>query len=90
MRRPVLSCGLGACVLLASVALAQNSNTSTSANPMRLPVGQTFKQFTFPVYGPDGQLRYSFFATAATGVTLNRAEADELRIEVYETWLERI
>src|ERR1700761_6561156 len=83
MRRPVLSWGLGACVLLAGVALAQNA--ATSENTMHLPVGQTFKQFTFPVYGPDGALRYSFFATEATGVTLNRAEADNLRIEVYET-----
>ena len=82
MRRPVLSWGLGACVLLAGVALAQNAGTG--ANAMRLPVGQTFKQFTFPVYGPDGGLRYSFFATEATGVTINRAEADNLRIEVYE------
>jgi len=82
MRRPFLSWGLGACVLLAGVALAQNAGTG--ANTMRLPVGQTFKEFTFPVYGPDGGLRYSFFATEATGVTINRAEADNLRIEVYE------
>jgi hypothetical protein len=66
-------------VLLAGVALAQNSGSNQS-----LPVGQTFKQFTFPVYGPDGQLHYSFFAVTATGITLNRAEADDLRIEVYE------
>jgi hypothetical protein len=65
--------------LLAGSALAQNSGGNQS-----LPVGQTFKQFTFPVYGTDGQLQYSFFAVTATGITLNRAEADDLRIEVYE------
>src|ERR1700761_2483617 len=62
MRRPVLSWGLGACVMLAGVALAQNA-----AAP-----------------GPDGQLHYSCYAVQATGITLNRAEADDLRIEVYE------
>jgi hypothetical protein len=84
MRLPILSRGLGACVLLASVALAQNSGTSDGGSTQSLPVGQTFKQFTFPVYGPDGQLHYSFFAVAATGVTINRAEADTLTIDVYD------
>ena len=83
MRLPILSRGLGACALLAGIALAQNAGGPGSAS-LSLPVGQTFKQFTFPVIGPDGQLRYSFFAKEATGVTLNRAEADDLRIDVYE------
>ncbi len=47
-------------------------------------MGQTFRQFTFPVYGSDGQLRYTFFAMEATGITLNRAEASDLRIDVFE------
>jgi LPS export ABC transporter protein LptC len=83
MRLPVLSWGIGACALLAGVALAQNAGAPGAA-AQSLPVGQTFKQFTFPVYGPDGQLRYTFFATEATGITINRAEADNLRIDVYE------
>jgi hypothetical protein len=83
MRLPVLSWGIGACALLAGAALAQNAG-GPGPGVQSLPVGQTFKQFTFPVYGPDGQLRYSFFATEATGITLNRAEADNLRIDVYE------
>ena len=83
MRRPVLSWGLGACVMLAGVALAQTA-TAPGPGAQSLPVGQTFKQFTFPVYGADGQLHYSFYAVQATGITLNRAEADDLRIEVYE------
>jgi len=69
--------------LLASAALAQNTGNS-GGNTQSLPVGQPFKQFTFPVYGPDGQLHYSFFAVTATGVTINRAEADDLTIDVYE------
>ncbi|HEX4139695.1 MAG TPA: LPS export ABC transporter periplasmic protein LptC [Candidatus Methylacidiphilales bacterium] len=83
MRLPVLSWGIGACVLLASAALAQNAG-GPGASAQSLPVGQTFKQFTFPVYGSDGQLRYTFFATEATGITLNRAEATNLRIDVYD------
>jgi hypothetical protein len=69
-------------VLLAGAALAQNAGTGESV--LRVPVGQTFRQFSFPVYGPDGQLHYSFFATEATGVTINRAETTNLRIDVYE------
>ena len=83
MRLPILSRGLVACILLAGIALGQNADGPGNGS-QSLPVGQTFKQFSFPVYGPDGQLRYSFFATEATGVTINRAEADNLRIEVYE------
>ena len=81
MRLPILS--LAACALLAGGALAQNTG-GTGGSVLRVPVGQTFKQFSFPVYGPDGQLHYSFFATQATGVTLNRAETTDLRIDVYE------
>jgi hypothetical protein len=66
--------------LLAGLAVAQNAE-----NSQILPVGQTFKQFNYPVYGPDGQLHYSFFAASATGITLNRAEADQLEIDVYES-----
>ena len=71
--------------MLAGVALAQNAAApGPGPGAQSLPVGQTFKQFTFPVYGADGQLHYSFYAVQATGITLNRAEADDLRIEVYE------
>ncbi len=83
MRRPILSWGIGACALLAGVALAQNAS-GPGAGAQSLPVGQTFRQFTFPVYGSDGQLRYTFFAMEATGITLNRAEASDLRIDVFE------
>jgi hypothetical protein len=48
-----------------------------------LPVGQTFKQFEFPVY-EDGKLKSTLFATEATGITLNRAEAKNVKIEIYD------
>ena len=82
MRPPILSAGLVACVLLASVALAQNAGDTSRNAP--LPIGQTFKQFTFPVYGPDGGLKYTLFAVEATGITLNRAETTDLKIEIYD------
>ena len=86
MRLPNLSRGLGACVLLAGMALAQNADGPGNGS-QALPVGQTFKQFSYPVYGIDGQLRYKLFAVEATGITLNRAEATDLQIDVYDNGL---
>jgi lipopolysaccharide export system protein LptC len=83
MRPQILSAGLGACLLLATVAPAQNAGSS-SRNAPGLPVGQTFKQFTYPVYAPDGQLKYTLFAVTATGITLNRADTTNLKIVVYD------
>jgi hypothetical protein len=82
MRPHTLSAGLVACLLLAGVALAQNAGDG-NRNAPTLPVGQTFKQFEFPVY-QDGQLKYTLYATEATGITLNRAETTDLKIEVYD------
>jgi len=74
---------LGASVLVLGTAwtLAQNSGDSTSAP--QLPVGQTFKQFEYPIY-QDGKLKATLSAVAATGITLNRAETSELIIKVYD------
>jgi lipopolysaccharide-assembly LptC-related protein len=79
MRLLLLS--LGACILVLSAAWAQN--TGDSGNAPQLPVGQTFKQFEFPVY-ENGQLKSTLFATEATGITLNRAEAKNVKIEIYD------
>jgi hypothetical protein len=49
----------------------------------QLPVGQTFKQFEFPDY-EDGKLKATFDATEATGITLNRAEAKDVIIKIYD------
>jgi hypothetical protein len=50
---------------------------------LQLPVGQTFKQFEFPVY-QEGKLKATLTATEATGITLNRAETTDLKIDVYD------
>ena len=74
---------LGAGILAVGVAAAQVAGDSGGGNAPQLPVGQTFKQFEFPVY-QDGKLRYTLNAIEARGITLNRAEATNLKIEVYD------
>jgi hypothetical protein len=49
----------------------------------QIPYGQTFKDFQFPLY-QDGQLKATLAAISAKGVTINRAEATELKIELYD------
>jgi hypothetical protein len=49
----------------------------------QLPVGQTNKQFEYPDY-EDGKLKATFYASEATGITLNRAEATDVKIEIYD------
>jgi hypothetical protein len=78
--RPLLL-SVAACILVLSAAWAQNAGDS--GNAPQLPVGQTFKQFEFPVY-ENGQLKSTLFATEATGITLNRAEAKNVKIEIYD------
>jgi hypothetical protein len=78
MRRLFLS--LGTCVLLLGAVWAQS--TGDGGMP-ELPVGQTSRQFEYPDY-ENGQLKAKFYATEATGITLNRAEAKNVRIEVYD------
>jgi hypothetical protein len=78
MRLFILS--LGACTLALGAVFAQNSGESESGP--QLPVGQTNKQFEFPDY-ENGTLKATFFATEATGITLNRADAKNVKIQVY-------
>jgi hypothetical protein len=75
------SLSLGICILVLGVAWAQNAGDGESGP--QLPVGQTFKQFQFPVY-QAGVLKATLSATEATGITLNRAEAKEVKIDIYE------
>jgi hypothetical protein len=58
-------------------------NTSDSGNMPQLPVGQTFKQFEFPIY-QEGKLKATLDATEARGITLNRAETTDLKIQIYD------
>lgn len=82
MKPVVLSIGVS--VLILGVAWAQN--TGTSGNEPQLPVGQVFKNFEFPFYD-NGSLKYTVDAAQAEGITLNRAETKDLKIELYENGL---
>ena len=77
MRRLFLILEVG--VLALGVSTAQTSDTGSP----QLPVGQVFKQFEFPGY-QDGKLKYTLFATEAKGITLNRAETTDLKIDIYD------
>jgi len=61
--------------------VAQNAGDNESGP--QLPVGQTFKQFQFPIY-QSGILKATLDATEATGITLNRAETTDLKIQIYD------
>lgn len=72
---------LGFCALVLGVVSAENSGEGDSAP--QLPVGQTFKNFEYPIY-QDGKLKATLSAATATGITLNRAETTDLKIDSYE------
>ena len=77
-----LSLSLGAAILILGAAYAQTTGTGESLP--QLPVGQTFKQFEWPIY-QDGKLKATLTATQATGITLNRAETTDLQIVINDT-----
>ena len=67
MRFLVLSTGV--CVLFLGTAWAQTTGKSEAA---QLPIGQTNKNFWYPIY-QNGQLKYTLESSQATGITQNRA-----------------
>jgi len=73
-----IGAGLGICTCLLSAAWAQ---TGTGGGP-QIPYGQTFKDFQFPNY-QNGQLNSMLSAASAKGITLNRAETTDLKIQFY-------
>jgi hypothetical protein len=79
MRPLLLSFGMS--VLVLGAVWAQTSGENESGP--QLPVGQTFKQFEYPIY-QDGKLKATLSAATATGITLNRAETTDLKIASYE------
>ncbi len=81
MRSLVLSMGVMT-LIAAGTAWAQAPAGGGGAAP-QIPYGQTFKDFQFPIYN-SGELKATIAAITAKGVTLNRAEATELKIEVYD------
>jgi len=72
---------LAACALFAGAVWAQN--TGEGGGAPQLPVGQTFKQFEFPIY-QNGVLKATLDAIEAKGITLNRAETTDLKIQIYD------
>jgi hypothetical protein len=78
--RPLLL-SLATCIVVTGAVWAQT--TGGTGNMPQLPVGQTFKQFEFPLW-QNGVLKSTLYATEATGITLNRAEATDLKIQVYD------
>ena len=78
--RPLLL-SLAAGILFLGAVRAQNAGESESGP--QLPVGQTFKQFQFPIY-QSGILKATLTSREATGITLNRAEAKDVKIEIYD------
>jgi hypothetical protein len=68
-------------VLVLGAVWAQTTGGNDSGP--QLPVGQTFKQFEYPIY-QDGKLKATLSAVTATGITLNRAETTDLKIDSYE------
>jgi hypothetical protein len=74
---------LGAAVLVLGTAWSVAQNSGDATGGPQLPVGQTFKQFEYPIY-QDGKLKATLSATSATGITLNRAQTSDLKINVYD------
>jgi hypothetical protein len=79
--RPLILSVVG-CLALAGAAWAQQSGDS-SGGISQLPVGQIYKDFQFPYY-ESGQLKFTLTAAEAKGITLNRAETTDLKIDLYE------
>jgi hypothetical protein len=67
---------------MASAARAQSATSDTSS-VTQLPVGQVYKDFQFPLY-QDGQLKFTLAATEAKGITINRAETTDVKIDLYD------
>jgi hypothetical protein len=77
-----LPLSLGLWVVAALVASAQTPPGNSSGNLPQIPFGQTYKDFEFPLY-QNGQLSYTLSAVSATGLTINRAQATDLKIQIY-------
>jgi hypothetical protein len=77
--RPFLL-SLSLCLLALPATVAQTS--PGGANLPQIPFGQVYKDFQFPLY-QNGQLSATFSAVSATGVTINRAETLDLKIDLY-------
>lgn len=75
-----LALSIGVCILVLGVAWAQSPGGIGGA---QLPVGQSFRNFQFPIY-QDSVLKATLSAVQATGITLNRADTTNLEIDLYD------
>ena len=80
MRPLILSIAVGL-ALSGSVAAQQSGGSSSGVS--QLPVGQVYKDFQFPYY-ENGLLKFVLTASDAKGITVNRAETTDLKIELYD------
>ena len=81
MRPFLLSPAAGVLVLsLASSQVSLGSGENTGLP--QIPFGQTYKDFQFPLY-QNGQLSATLSAVSAQGMTINRAQATDLKIDLY-------
>ncbi len=73
-------------VVLVSTAWAQTPSADDRHNSAPLAVGQTFENVTYPSYvsATNNTLANTFHAERATGITPNRARAQNVTIDVYE------
>lgn len=78
MRRLLFSMGIG--LLVSPGAWAQTPSSHDSMP--QIPFGQTYKDFQFPLY-QNGVLSATLSAVSAKGITINRAETTDLKIDLY-------
>ena len=72
-------------LVLAGAARAQATTAASSSDSTgvsQLPVGQVYKQFQFPYY-QNGLLKFVLTASEAKGITINRADTTDLKIDLY-------
>jgi hypothetical protein len=68
---------------LATLGGAQQQPGGSSGGVSQLPVGQIYKDFQFPYY-ENGMLKFTLTATEAKGITVNRAETTDVKIDLYD------
>lgn len=81
MRPLILS--VGGWLALATLGGAQQQPGGGSSSVSQLPVGQIYKDFQFPYY-EGGQLKFTLTAAEAKGITVNRAETTDVKIDLYD------
>ena len=81
MRPLILS--VGGWLALATLGGAQQQSGGGSGGVSQLPVGQIYKDFQFPYY-ENGLLKFTLTAAQAKGITVNRAETTDVKIELYD------